>query len=73
MKYYRDRDELKVVPGEETKLTYLEKTLQKYHGQKETKKVDGKTVADPKGIEANKIYQEGVFKNLNLPITQEKE
>ena len=29
MKYYRDRDELKVVPGEETKLTYLEKTLQK--------------------------------------------
>ena len=29
MKYYRDRDELKIVPGEETKLTYLEKTLQK--------------------------------------------
>ena len=53
--------------------TSLEKTLKKYHGQKETKKVDGKTVADPEGIKANKIYQEGVFKNLNLPITQEKE
>ena len=37
----------------------LEKTIQNYHGDTDE--------------EANKIYQEGVFKNLNLPITQEKE
>ena len=36
----------------------LEQTIQKYHGHKNKNK--------------NKVYQEGVFKNLNLPITQDK-
>ena len=52
MKYYRDRDELKIVPGEETKLTYLEKTLQKpvVNKQQVIIKKPGSTVNELKNV-----------------------